>query len=123
MHVADATGVALDRRARIDAGVGEVTGVDAQIDIHVVHEPLDLVLELDVAPGVRVDDRTQPMTAGNVADLLDLIEHRAPSIVVESRRDRGSAGRANAHVVGSIDDHEHPSTRRCDRQARRVRRA
>ena len=99
-------------------GVGEVTGVDAQIDTRVVDESLDLVLELDVAPGVRVDDRTQPMTAGNVADLSNLIEHRMPAIIIESRRCRGSAGRTNAHVVGTIDDDEHPSARRFDRKAR-----
>ena len=80
-------------------------------------QPLDLVLELDVSTGVRMDDRTQPVTAGNVADLFDLLEHRAPAVIIESRRDRGSAGSANSDVVGSIDDHEHPSTRRGDRQA------
>jgi hypothetical protein len=34
-----------------------VAGVDAQVEVRVVEQPLDLVLELEVAADVGVDDR------------------------------------------------------------------
>ena len=80
----DPIGIALDRRGGVDPGVREVTGVDAQIEICVRDEPLDLVRELDVSPGVRMDDGTQPVVSGDHGDTLDLLEHRLPSISIES---------------------------------------
>ena len=65
---AKAVGVALDHRRRIHPGVGEVTGVETQVEVGVGHQALDLVLELDVAADVRVDDRMDAVPAGDGRD-------------------------------------------------------
>ena len=53
---------------RLDTRVHQVPGVDAQLQAvvgRVVENPFDLVLELDVAAGVRVQHRRETVLVGN----------------------------------------------------------
>ncbi len=96
----------------------EVTRVDAQVEIGVVDESLDLVGELDVATGVGMDDGKQPVATRDHGDLGHLVEHRPPPVGIEPLGGVGAAGGADADVVGSIDDREHGAARGGDGAAR-----
>ena len=59
VHVTDALAVPADQVEGVAAAVGDVAGVQAQVDVRgvgAVQEAFDLGLGLDVAVGVRVDD-------------------------------------------------------------------
>ena len=69
VHVADAVRVAADELDVVRPPVGEVAGVQAQVDVAgvgVVQEPLDLRLGLDVAVGVRVELQLHAVLLGHV---------------------------------------------------------
>ena len=53
-----------------------MTGVETQVEVGLGHEPLDLVLELDVAADMRVDDRMDIVLARDGSDGVELVEHR-----------------------------------------------
>ena len=76
------------------------------VEVGVVHQPLDLVGELDVAADVRVGDGTHLVTAGDRRDLVEALEHPPPPVVVEPRRGVRPTGRRHPDRVRLVDDHE-----------------
>ena len=109
VHVGKPIGVTLDHAHRIHAGIRQVAGVEAQVEIGLGHQPLDLVLELDVAADVWMDDRVHAVLSGDVGDHVELLEHRRPPSVVEPRRRPGRPAVATRTASGlSISDRSVP---------------
>src|SRR5215207_3539323 len=93
-------GMALDHHRRIHAGVGEVPRVEAQVEICLGDQSLDLVLELDVPADVWVHHRVDPVYASHLCQCVELVHHCRPRAVVESRGGLGATCCSHPHGVG-----------------------
>ena len=105
VHVAEAVGVLPDVAAGSIRASAKWPRVEAEVEVGVGDQSLDLVLELDVAAAVRMDDRVQTVTAGDDGDLPRLVEHRRPPIVGRAAaRPRVAPRVRTTDVVGPVDD-------------------
>jgi hypothetical protein len=117
VDVADARRCPGDQRHGVHACVREVPGVEAQVEVGLHEEPLDLVLELEEAPGMRVHDRAQPVVARDRRDARDGVEQAPPARAGEPERGIGAAGGRRPRRPRPVDDHEDPPAGRADRRA------
>ena len=79
VDVPDEVAVVDDRPRRVGPAEPEVAGVEAQADerrIHPVHDPGDLVGRLDVRPGVRMEDRLEPLLAADLGGAMEVVDER-----------------------------------------------
>ena len=83
-----------------------MAGIEAEpgkIGRHVGRDPVELVLELDVAASMRVDDGADAMAvASEFGDGADVRDHAGPGVGIEARRAVGMAGGVVALVVAPV---------------------
>ncbi len=99
----------------IDAGVGHVPGIDAQAHlrrIERVRDLLDLVLELDVAAGVLVQDGCHAVLERHVGDPVDEPDHVPEARRIEPLPQVRAPGRRHSLVRQMIDRDEVPAAHR-----------
>src|SRR5271166_457490 len=96
VNVVGAGGVAPEGRDWVHTGVVHMSGVETEpgdFFRDVLCDAIELILELDVAAGVRVDNRTDAMAvARQFRDGADVGDHAVPSFWVEARGTVGMAG-------------------------------
>jgi hypothetical protein len=115
MQIRDPSGVAAVEPHRVDARIGAVPRVEAEVD-HARRQrgeqPLDLVLELDVAAGVRVEDGAQPeLERCDGGHRPDAVDERLPAVQLEPARGAGAAGGRDALRRPQVDHDEEPAAR------------
>ena len=115
VDIVGAGGVAPEGRDRVHTGVVHMAGVEAEpgdFFRDVLCNAIELILELDVAAGMRVDNRTDAVAvARQFRDGADVGDHAVPSFGVEARGPVGMAGRVVPLVVAPV---HHGQVRRCE---------
>ena len=105
VQVGDAVGVVADQRDVVSPVVGDVAGVEAQVDVGRVglgQEPLDLRLGADKAVGVRVEHRRQAvLVSENAAQLGGPVDQGPPLVAVQLRGVGAGVGGEQHHVAGA----------------------
>jgi hypothetical protein len=114
VQVAEARAVGGDQALGRGARVGGVPGVEAEVEVGFVQQPLHLVFELDEAPRVRVDDGAQPMVGRGRPRPAQRVDHRSPLRAGQPPRRCRPAGGRRALRARPVDEDEHRALRRRD---------
>src|SRR5208337_141027 len=113
VDVVRAVGVAPEGRDRVHPGVVHMAGVEAKprdFSRNVFDDAIELVLELDIAAGVWVDDRPNAvMVPRQLRDGADVGDHPDPGLRVEARSAFGMSGRVVALLAAPV---HHSNVRR-----------
>src|SRR5208337_4453374 len=106
VDIVGAGGVAPDDLHRVHSRIVEMTGVEAEpgdFFRDVFDDATELVLELDVAAGMWVDDSSNTVTVPRqFRDGADVGDHPAPGLRIGARSPVGMSGRVVALVVPPI---------------------
>ncbi len=106
VDVVRAVGVTPDCLDRVHPGIVQMASVEAEpgeLDRHVAGNPVKLVLELDIAAGMRMDDRPDAVAvARDLRDRADVVDHAGPGLGIETRGAFGVSGGVVAFVVAPV---------------------
>ena len=112
VHVADPPDMARHEGDRVEAGVGMVPGVEADLQdvlVHLVQEPLQLRLEVDEAGGMGVDADGQAVVfRAHAGHGRDPVAKRGPFRCVHLLRVARAPGGGGAARRDGIDQHKIP---------------